>query len=113
MSVFARALTGLEKLHIGFHAAFARVEPMMHEMLDQAVRGTLPWHILSLDHIRERGVARAEFLRTRNVIGMEGAAGRPRPSRFLVLKQHGSLLKFPRGARNGLDRAAVCPAAIP
>src|SRR4029079_5635996 len=77
-----RAFAGLEELHIGFDAALACIQAMMDEMLDQSVGGPLPRHVLGFDDIGPRLVALAEFLRGRDVVGVEIAgvrSGMPRP----------------------------------
>ena len=86
--VLARALARLEELHIGFHAAFARVEAMVDEVLDQAVGRALPRHVLGFDDVGQGLVARAEVLRSRDVVGVKGAGGGAGQRRVFVLERH-------------------------
>ena len=84
VAVPARAFAGLEELHIGFDAALAGIQAMMDEMLDQSVGGPLPRHVLGFDDIGPRLVALAEFLRGRDVVGVEIAGVRSGMRRPLV-----------------------------
>jgi len=60
--VDAGLLTGLEELHVGFDAHLARVHLVMDEMLDQAVGGMLPRHVLREHDVELAFVVLAELL---------------------------------------------------
>ena len=70
--VDARLLAGLEELHVGFDAHLARVQLVMDEMLDQAVGGMLPRHVLGEHDVELALVVLAELLRGLDVVGAEG-----------------------------------------
>src|SRR5207244_3490322 len=115
--VLARALAGLEELHIGLDAALARVQPMMHEMLDQPVGRALPRHVLGLDDVGQRLVALAKILRGRDVVDVEAATGGARKCGSLVLERYGhlvfALLRCRTAACSCPGPAAACPEATP
>ena len=46
VAMLARALAGLEELHVGFDAALPRVHLVMDEVLDEAVGRALERHLV-------------------------------------------------------------------
>jgi hypothetical protein len=73
VAVLARALAGLEELHIGLDAALPRVHAPVHDVLDETVGGALERHVLGAHHVVARFVDLAELLRGRDVVGAEAA----------------------------------------
>src|SRR5262249_54463048 len=71
VAVDAGLLARLEELHVGFDAHLARVHLVMDEMLDQAVGGILPRHVLRQHDVWLALVGRAEILRRLDVVGTE------------------------------------------
>jgi hypothetical protein len=70
--VDARFFAGLEKLHVGFDAHLARVQLLVHEVLDQSVGAVLPRHVLGVDDVGLALVGLAEFGRSFQLVGAEG-----------------------------------------
>ena len=101
MAVLAGALAGLEKLHIGFNAAFLCVQLRMHQVLDQPVGAALERHVLGRNHIESRLVLVPERLRGRDVLGADVAGFAAGTGHVALIECFGhgaSLLKDPWAA---------------
>ena len=96
MPVLAGTLAVFEKLHVGLDAAFPRIELLVDEMLDQAVGGALPRHVLGFDDIGARLVLPAELRRGRDGVGVKRAACRAGMRCVLVFERHCAFLALRR-----------------